>query len=212
MNRLILIARHGKTRCHYWSQLLEDAAYRTALCWTNATDVLHQTRADKPDLLLIEFDFDDGQGFETARQAMMAHPALRCIMVLPAGMTHYPKAIQTDISGYLPEDLDDPAELLLCIDQIGQGYRYISEQFWGALRAPADQNIQLINGLSERRKQLLRLVAKGFTARQMALELDIAEATVRHHKEEISKVLGLSGMYQLKIFAGSVAYLLEQGE
>ena len=209
MNRLILIAKNRKALCDYWGQLLAKADYRTAICWTTTRDVLERTLVIKPDLLLIEFDFENGQGFETARQAMVAYPALRCIMLLPAGMTHYPKAIQTDISGYLPEDLDDPAELLLCIDQIGQGYRYISERFWGALRAPADQNIQLINSLSERRKQLLRLVAKGFTARQMALELNIAEATVRHHKEEISKVLGLSGMYQLKIFAGSVAYLLE---
>jgi len=68
--------------------------------------------------------------------------------------------------------------------------------------------MQLVNGLSERRRQLLGLVAKGCTARQIAQEMRIAESTVRHHKEEISKAIGLAGVYQLKVFAGSVAHLL----
>ena len=208
MANVILVAKKRKVVCEYWSQVLVEANYQTVSCWTTTDAVLCQIRESKPDLLLIEAGFADGQGFETARRSITAHPSLRCIMALLAGTTYYQHSLQTDISGYLPEDMDDPGELLRCIDQIGQGYRYISEVFWGALRFPSDQYEQLIDGLSERRKQLLKLLAKGLTARQIAQEMKIAEPTVRHHKEEISKLLGLPGTYQLKIFAGSVAHLL----
>jgi len=209
MTKAILIADSRKLLCDYWGRILEASNHRTAACWTTINEVLHRVREGKPDLLLIGHDFANGRGFEAARQAMILHPALRCIMVLPAGMTHYPEAIQNDISGYLPDDLDDPSEVLRCIERISQGYRYISEVFWGALRSPSDHTAQQIAGLSERRKQLLRLVAGGLTSRQIAREMGIVEATVRHHKEEVSKLLGLDGVYQLKSFAGSVAYLLE---
>ena len=208
MAKLILIAKKRKVVCEYWSRILTEANYQTVLCWTTTNDVLQHVSKTNPDLLLIETEFADGQGFEVARQAMIAHPALRCIMSLPTGLTYYSLSIQIDISGYLPENVDDPVELLHCLDQISQGYRYISSVFWGALGAPSQQQLQLINGLSERKKQVLRLVAKGYTARQIALEINIAEATARHHKEEISRLLGLEGAHQLKIFAGSIAHLL----
>lgn len=208
MSKSILIAKKRKLTCDYWSRVLAETDHQTVSCWTTTDAVLCQVWESKPDLLLIEAGFAGGQGFQTARQSIMTHPALRCMMALPAGTTYYQHSLQTDISGYLPEDMDDPGELLRCIDQISQGYRYISEVFRGALRSPSDQQIQLISGLSERRKQVLRLLSKGLTARQIAQELKIAESTVCHHKEELTGLLGLSGVYQLKIFAGSVAYLL----
>lgn len=208
MTKMILIAKKRKITCDYWSRVLIEAGFETVSCWTTSENALRQVRENKPDLLLIESDFADGQGFETTRQSIMVHSPLRCVMVLPANLTYYPQALKTDISGYLPEDMDDPEELLLCINQISRGYRYTSEVFWGALHYPSECHVHLVNGLSERKKQLLRLIIKGFTARQIAQELKIAEATVRHHKEEISKLLELSGVYQLKIFAGSIAHLL----
>lgn len=186
MATVVLVAKKKRVACDYWSRALAEANYQTVTCWTTVDDALRQVRETKPDLLLIESDFADNQGFETARQAIVIHSALRCMMALPVGLMHYRDSLQTDISGYLPEDMDGPGELLRCIDQIGHGYRYISEVFWGFLRSPSDQHTQLISGLSERKKQLLRLVIKGLTARQIAQEMGIAEATVCHHKEEIS--------------------------
>ncbi len=207
MLKCILIAKK-KLPCNFWSRVLTDANYQTLSCWTSVDDAVRETTQNQPDLLLTEIDFAANQGFETARQAIAARPGLRCIMALPAEVIHYTQSVQTDISGYLPHDMDDPAELLTCIAQISQGYRYISPVFWDALQSPSSQHMQLISGLTDRRKQVLRLVAKGLTARQIGLEMNIAEATVRHYKEEISKLLGLSGTHQLKIFAGSVAHLL----
>ncbi len=43
---------------------------------------------------------------------------------------------------------------------------------------------------------------------QIAQELGLAESTGQNHKSQISRLVGLAGVYQLKIFAGSVAHLL----
>ena len=208
MSVTVLIAMEKRMPRDYWSRVLSEAGHNPVSCWTTVNDVLLHVREDKPDFLLTEPGFGGNNGFETVRCAVVIHPTLRTVVMLPADPANYRPALQTIINGYLPEESDDPEELLRCIEQIGQGYRYISEVFWPVVGLATDKNTQLIAGLSDRRKALLRLVAKGFTARQIAQELDIAESTVRHHKEEISKTAGLAGVYQLKVFAGSITHLL----
>lgn len=209
MKHLILIVKQRNARADYWLRILMNAGHQATVCTTNDDDVLLAVRDRLPTVLLIEATFSDERGFEIARLAKQIHPALRCVVCLPATASYYAKAIQTDISGYVPADIDDPDEMLRCLDQVSQGYRYISQEFRLALSLPSNQHKEVVDGLSDRQKQVLKLIAKGYTSRQMAAELHIAEPTVRHHKEQIAELVGLQGTYMLKLFVGSVAHLLE---
>ena len=116
--------------------------------------------------------------------------------------------MQADISGYLPNGLDDIGEVIRCLDEIRQGRRYISPAFRNLTLLPSAEVLALLNGLSERQKQILRLLAKSQTARQISFEVDLTESGVNDQKEKIWHKLGLKGANELKCFAGSVqAYL-----
>lgn len=208
MKHLILIVKKRNVLADYWSQIFMEAGHQTIVCNTNDDDVLEAVRSQLPTVLLIEATFADDRGFELTRLAKQIHPALRCIVCLPAIATYYAEAVQTDISGYLPDDIDDAGEVIKGLDQVTQGYRYISQTFRITLSLPSNQHKKVVDALSGRQKQILKLLAKGYTSRQIAQELAIAEPTVRHHKEQITELVGLPGVYQLKFFVSSIAHLL----
>lgn len=208
MNQTILIVKQRKLAVIHWAKVLENAGYRVLPYTGDEANWLQFIQRYKPDLLFIEAAFANDRGFELARLARQLHPVLRCIVCMPAIPLYYLKAIQIDASGYLPDDIDDAHEVLHCLEQVRLGYRYISTLFLEFMRLPTQRHMELIGVLSDRQKQILSLVAKGQTARQIAQELGLAESTVQNHKSQISRLVGLAGVYQLKIFAGSIAHLL----
>ena len=208
MIHTILIVKQRKVAINYWAEVFKKTGYTVISYTTDEGDWEPFIRYHKPDLLFIETAFANGEGFDMARTARQAHWALRCIVCIPPVPLSYLQAIQLDMSGYLPDDVDDPDEVLYCLDQVSQGYRYINALFVEALHLPTQQHVTLLSTLTERQKQILNLVAKGNTARQIAQQLTIAESTVQNQKLLMSGKLGLDGVYQLKIFAGSVAHLL----
>lgn len=208
MTSLILIVRKHTLLADYWQKTFVEAGHQALICATNEGDVLQAVSNHVPAILFIEATFADNRGFELTRQAKQIHPELRCIVCLPAVPFYYAAAIQTDVSGYLPDDLENPDEVFKCLEAVNQGYRYISPAFHRLLYLPSRPDGRHLDSLTEKQKHILRLVAEGHTAKQIGLQLGIAQSTVQNHKEHISKLVGLKGVYQLKIFAGSVAQFL----
>lgn len=208
MTSLILIVNKHKILADYWLHTFTKAGYKALICNTCEGDIVEAVRTHLPTILFIEANFADNQGFELARRAKQIHPVLHCVVCLPVAAAYYTAAIQINISGYLPEGIDEPEEVIKCFDRVNQGYRYISAVFQQALYLPSHQDTQHTNSLTEKQKQILRLVAEGCTSKQIAHQLNLSQSTVQNHKERISKLVGLKGVYQLKIFSGSVAHLL----
>lgn len=208
MNASILIACSWPCSATYWTSTLQKAYFVTHSCHTNLPNALQVVNQHKPNLLLAEMGFDKGLGLELARQAVMRYPAIRCVLFLPLTNEAWTKAMQADISGYLPDGLSDEIELMHCLDEIRLGRRYISPAFRNLTLLPSDKVLALIKGLSSKQKQILRLLAKSQTARQISFEVDLTESGVNDQKEKIWHKLGLKGANELKCFASSVqAYL-----
>lgn len=208
MTQLILIVKKHKLIADYWLKAFAEAGYKALTCNTNEDDVLEAVGVHLPTVLFIEASFADNRGFELARQSKQLHPALRCIVCLPTLPFCYGAAIQTDVCGYLPDTIEDIEEVLKCLAAVNQGYRYISHAFHRALYLPSRQDGRHIDSLTQHQRHILRLVAEGHTSKQIAHQLGISQSTVQNLKEHISKLVGLKGVYQLKVFAGSVAQFL----
>lgn len=208
MSHLILIVKKHKLIAEYWQKTFIEAGYKALISNTNEDDVIEGVHKHLPSILFIEATFADNRGFELARKAKQIHSALHCIVCLPTVPFYYAAAIQTNVSGYLPDDITDPEEVFKCLDAVNQGYRYISPVFHRVLYLPSRQDSRHVDSLTQHQRHILRLVAEGYTSKQIAHQLGISQSTVQNHKEHISKLVGLKGVYQLKIFAGSVAQFL----
>ena len=136
---------------------------------------LHRTLT--PDITLMDLRLPCGiSGVETIRRIRQASPRARFIVLTTyEGDEDIHQAMEAGASGYLVKGL--PQEMLVnAVQRVHAGGKYLPPPISQALAArPPDSN------LSAREHQVLDLLAKGKTNREIATELGITEATVKCH-------------------------------
>jgi NarL family two-component system response regulator LiaR len=151
------------------------------------------------DLVMPEMD-----GIEATQQIMARQPEAR-ILVLTSFATDdkvFP-AIKAGAMGYLLKD-SEPREVLDAIRQVHRGesslHPRIARKLMQELAHPPEQP-PTTDPLTEREVEVLRLVAKGKSNRQIADDLVITEGTVRVHVSSILSKLHLASRTQATLYA-----------
>ncbi len=147
------------------------------------------------DLALIDLGLPDGSGLDVLRALRQMAPSTLCVITTVVGDdSHIISALSAGAQGYLLKQ--QPAEQLSRqLIQLHEGIpalspsiaRRIMEHF--RMTGPvADDDA----GLSEREKQTLALIARGFRNADVAENLGIAESTVATHIKSIYRKLDIS--------------------
>lgn len=147
------------------------------------------------DLALIDLGLPDGSGLEVLRHLRSNSPRTLCVITTVVGDdAHIISALSAGAQGYLLKE--QPAELLSRqLAQLAEGVpalspsiaRRIMEHF--KMTGPAADDDA---GLSEREKQTLALIARGYRNSDVATQLGIAESTVASHIKAIYRKLDIS--------------------
>ena len=159
---------------------------------------------DRPDLVLMDVRLPDASGIEACRQIRSAEPKIHVLM-----LTSYSSdeaifaSIMAGASGYLLKRLD-AEQLYKSITAIGQGQTLLDP----TLSAAVVQRVKEISdgepgrgvdSLSEREREILKLIAKGLTNREIADKIHLSEKTVRNHITTIFAKIGVSHRTQAAI-------------
>ncbi len=159
----------------------------------SADEALAGIAASLPDVAVLDVRLGDGNGIEVCRKIRSAHPEVRCLMLtsfaddralLDAGMAGASAYVLKQVRG---------TELLDAIRAVAQGrelldpatIRHATER----LRASGEL---LIDELSPQEQKLFRLIGDGFSNRQIADELFLAEKTVKNYVSNMLAKLGMS--------------------
>jgi len=147
------------------------------------------------DLALIDLGLPDGSGLEVLRGIKQHTPDAVCVITTVMGDdTHIVAALSAGAQGFLLKE--QPAELLSRqLTQLSAGVpalspsiaRRIMEHFQrtGPVESSDDE-------LSDREKQTLSLISRGYRNSDVAAQLGIAESTVASHIKSIYRKLGIS--------------------
>ena len=102
--------------------------------------------------------------------------------------------LEKGASGYVSKS-DDPSEIALAIRNASPDEKYLGR----SLRAAGDVEGEIANvsGLSERQRQVFRLVGEGLSNKEISRKLFLSIKTVETHKEHIKNRLGLQQMPDL---------------
>lgn len=136
----------------------------------------------KPDLMFIDVQLPEHDGFEVARSVMSRQPGQKVAFLsahLDPRMLR--RAQELGAVGYLSKKASGD-ELLAAIRTMLAGGTYIPQHAEGsATEVP----------LTDRQKQVLRLIAMGYSAKDIANELNISVRTAEFHRAEIMERLKL---------------------
>lgn len=173
----------------------------------SASDLASQIRQTKPDILLMDISMPDQNGYEAARMLKTICPSIKIIFVsMHLEPTFIMEAFRSGGEGYVPKQTAGN-ELLSAINQVQEKQKYLSplipEEVQNAVFAQMDgmPGTELSGKLTPRQQEVLRLVAQGFSAKDIANLLTISQSTVAFHKMQIVQALGLHSKADLTKYA-----------
>jgi NarL family two-component system response regulator LiaR len=162
----------------------------------------------QPDVILLDLVMPGMGGLEVLRQVLAQQPGCRIVVLTSFAEDHNVlDAMQAGAAGYMLKDVLQ-ADLLQAIRQAAQGepalhpeaQRKLIEHLTRPRPAMATAAREL-DTLTEREREVLGLIARGFTNRQIADDLHITEGTVKGHVSNILSKLHLQDRTQAALFA-----------
>ncbi len=166
---------------------------------SNGAEALAKMPVLAPQLILMDVRMEKMNGIEACREIKSRYPEVQILMI-----TSYSdddaviSSILAGASGYLLKHLSR-AELLRSIRQVASGHSLIDTN----TKKQALERLERMPGneLTEREREVLALVARGYTNKQIADTLYVSEKTARNHVSHILEKLGLSRRSEAAAFA-----------
>jgi len=168
--------------------------------------------ATLPNVILMDMQLPDGNGADATAAVLAASPASN-VLVLSASSERDDvlDAVKAGACGYLVKSAS-ATELIHAVNATAKGQAVFTPGLAGLVlgeyrrmsSAPADEGKDLPR-LTDRETEVLRLVAKGLSAKQIARRLDLSHRTVENHVQATLRKLQLSNRVEL------TRYAIEQG-
>jgi len=185
--------------------ILEDTEFCVVGEAGSGREAVEVVRRVQPQLILLDIRMAGGDGLDALVVLKAQHPRTAVVMLTTYdNPTYMARAVAGGAAGYLLKgsDADEvlealravaAGELLLSRQELVRSLRGVSE-----CAAGADD---LIEPLTEREQEVLRLLATGLSNRDMASILFVAESTIKTHVEHIIGKLGVSDRVQAAVWA-----------
>jgi DNA-binding NarL/FixJ family response regulator len=176
--------------------------------YANGREAAEGVAKTPPDVVLMDMAMPLLNGIEATRQIKRSQPAVKVIVMSSfVSADQVRDAINAGASGYLTK-LTKVDELLLAVQSVNRGNSYfsadITEQFDVAAlteEARSPEQRSSASRLSIREREVLQLLAEGYTSKRIAAELFISAKTVEGHKARIMEKLQVKTRTDLIRFA-----------
>jgi len=159
-----------------------------------------------PDVLLLDLMLPGLAGLEVIRRVRERRPATRVVVLSMHGAEAYVlAALRAGATAYVVKDAP-ASELLRAIREAAAGRRYLSPPLSeAAIEAYVERvgaaTADPYEALTPREREVLSLVAEGFTSREVGRRLGISPRTVETHRGNLLRKLGLGGPGDVARFA-----------
>jgi two-component system, NarL family, response regulator NreC len=173
----------------------------------NAKDAIFRARALKPDVILLDVVMPGQSGIEVLPDLFKESPETKVLVLsMQDDPSYVREAFGAGASGYVLKEAADE-EVVAAVREIAGGGRYVHPAL-GARLVTAEAEARAAaeaDPLSEREREVLRLLALGHTNQEIAKMLYISVRTAETHRAHIMQKLRLSTRAEL------VRYALAQG-
>jgi DNA-binding NarL/FixJ family response regulator len=173
----------------------------------NAQEALLRAKLLQPDILLLDVTMPGKSGIEVAREASDVAPDAKVVMLSMQDEPSYVReAFAAGAHGYVLKEAAD-AELVRAVREVAGGGRYVHPELGARLivAEAREQAAAAADPLSDREREVLRLLALGHTNQEIAKLLYISVRTAETHRAHVMQKL------RLDTRAALVRYALDHG-
>ncbi len=161
---------------------------------------IKEVREHKPDLLTLDLTMPGGSSLAALPACFLAHPTLAvAILTMREDPEYARQALRAGARSYVLKEAE-PSELLQAFRLAVAGGNYLHPRLGAQMAAGEDAPSDGV-ALSEREREVIRLIANGYTNPQIADQLHVAERTVKTYRARAIEKLGFSSRAEITAYA-----------
>lgn len=200
--RILIVDDHGVLRAGLRALLEDETNYEVVGEAATSDEALRAALSLKPEIVLMDLSIPGIGGIEVTRKLREKLPGTRIlILTVHEDAALVREAVDAGAAGYVVKRAVE-SELLAAIEAAQRGDFYLHPSMTRALLEEERTAVPRPRrsdpeALTDRETDVLKLIARGYTNRQMADELCLSIRTVESHRAHILEKLGLSSRADL---------------
>jgi two-component system response regulator NreC len=207
MTRVLIVDDHAVVRSGLRLLLAQEDDIEPVGEAGTGKEAIFQARALKPDVIVLDVVMPDTTGLEALPTLLHEHPETKILILSMQDDPRYVReAFAAGASGYVLKEAAD-SEVVTAIREVASGGHYVNPALGARLVAAeaAAERRAADDPLSDREREVLRLLALGHTNQEIAAQLYISVRTAETHRAHILQKLNLHSRAEL------VRYALAEG-
>lgn len=204
--RLMIVDDHEVVRLGLRTLLMDEPDIEVVAEAGSAEEALVQVANHRPDVVVLDIQLPGRSGLEACREICRQFPASRVVMLTShGGGTFAEQALRAGAVGYVLKQVGNE-ELIRAVRAARQGETALDPKTAGklvsrlnSLQAQAEQSA--FHSLSARELDVLVLVARGESNKEIGQALNLSEITVRNYVSNMLEKLQLRNRIELATFA-----------
>ena len=172
----------------------------------NGRKAVQMAQEKTPDVVVMDVSMPDLNGIEATMQIIESLPKTRVVALsMHSDKRFVMGMLRAGASGYLLKDCASQ-ELANAIVQVAGGKKYLSPEITGVviddfLLGGSAEEVAAASPLSPREREVLQLIAEGWSTKQIASHLYVSIKTIETHRRQIMKKLDLHAIADLTKYA-----------
>ena len=165
----------------------------------------------QPDVVLMDISMPRLSGIDATRRIAAGGRSKVLALSMHDAQSYVEEALRAGASGYVHKNAS-AEDLFSAIDAVRTGESYLSptvtQQVVDAIARPGDRPSSAVSALTQREREVLKLIADGLSSKEIAAQLGVSLKTIESHRANLMDKLDIhkvSGLVRFAVRAGLVA-------
>lgn len=203
--RILIAEDHALVRAGLRALLLQDSDFEIVGEAENGRDAVRSVAELNPDVVLMDLTMPGMNGMEAILDIKRRHPEVRVLVLTLHKTEEFVLAsLRSGADGYILKEAT-PGELRLAVRTVASGKTYLSPEVMGKMSTGGIGASPPATGvwetLTQREREVLKLVAEGKSNKAIAQFLFISAKTVEKHRAKLMSKLGMRNAAALTAYA-----------